>query len=509
MKTKKTAINFITDTIPLLIVSLLGIYKFKLFIQVLGNETLGLYQLFTQIMVYVALVDGGLSSAVLYSLYKPNSEDDKKKFNAILAGAFKTFTKIGAAVFGIAALISFIVPFFIKNSSFDYIYVVITFVLFSLSNVVGYLFVPYNCLLEVKEKKYIYNLTSQIGQIVLSVTEIVMLLLKVRFEYILIMHTIVKLLASLIEVYICKKEFPDIKITQKEKDYSFKKHINSLLFHKINGLVGSNIDTLIISSFLGLKSVAIYSTYNYIINMLKNILGKISASMTAFVGNALVKSKEKTYELYEEFNSLLFYIAIIICTPLTLAIDDFIRIFYEGEIVTNFLIAISFVVILFTFIIKMDTNMFINAGGLYKETKYCALTDTITNLILSFTLVYLIGIPGVLIATAFSVFIAEYILKTKVVHKHIFNRSPKPYYLKNIKFFLLYIIDLVIGYNIINQFTINNILTWFIIFIIYTSINALIILGIFTLMKENKFINRIKVLLKRGAWYEKSIIYST
>lgn len=498
MKTKKTAINFITDTIPLLIISILGIFKFKLFIQVLGNETLGLYQLFSQIMVYVALVDGGLSSAVLFSLYKPNAEKDKKKFNAILAGAYKIFSKIGMIVFLIAAIISFIVPYMIKDCTFNYWYVIITFLLFSLSNVIGYFFVPYNCLLEVKEKKYIYNLTSQIGQIVLSISEIIMLILKIKFEYILIMHTIVKLLASLVEVYICKKEFPDIKINQKEKDYSFKKHINSLVFHKINGLVGSNIDTLIISSFLGLQEVAIYSTYSYIITMLKNILGKISSSMTAIVGNYLVKEKKKMYELYEEFNAMLFYIAIIICTPLTLAIDDFINIFYEGEIATNFLIAISFVAILFTFIIKMDTNMFITASGLYKETRHCALTDTIINLTFSLTLVHIIGIPGVLIATAFSVFIAEYILKTKVVHNKIFSLSPKKYYLNNIKFFILYIIDLVLGYYIINLFTINNILSWLIIFIIYTIINSLIILGIFTMMKENKFINRVKVLLKRG-----------
>ena len=221
--------------------------------------------------------------------------------------------------------------------------------------------------------------------------------------------------------------------------------------------------------------------------------------MTAIVVNFLVKSKDKMYELYEEFNSMLFFIAIVLCTPLTLAIDDFISIFYEGEITTNFLIAVSFVAILFTFIIKMNTNMFINAGGLYKETKYCALTDTIINLILSLTLVHIIGIPGVLIATAFSVFIAEYILKTNVVHNNIFSMSPKSYYIKNIKFFLLYIVDLIIGYYIINLFTIDSILIWFIIFAIYTILNALIILGIFTIMKENKFINRVKILVKRGA----------
>ena len=181
MKTKKTALIFITDIIPLLIISFLGIFKFKLFLQILGSEILGLYQLFTQIMIYVALVDGGLSNAVLYSLYKPNVNNDKKKFNALLAGAYKRFSLIGALVFGIACIVAIFVPSFIKDCSFDYWYVVITFLLFSLSNVIGYFFVPYNCLLEVKEKKHIYNIVIQSGQIILSITEIIMLLNNIKF----------------------------------------------------------------------------------------------------------------------------------------------------------------------------------------------------------------------------------------------------------------------------------------------------------------------------------------
>ena len=497
MKTKKTILIFITDIIPLLVVSFLGIFKFKLFLQILGSETLGLYQLFTQIMTYVALVDGGLSSAVLYSLYKPNTEGDKKKFNALLAGAFKRFSLIGATVFGIAFITSFFVPFFIKDTPFDYWYIIITFLLFSTSNVIGYFFVPYNCLLEVKEKKHIYNIIIQGGQIILSATEIIMLLNNMKFELILIMHSVVKLLSHLVEMYICKKEYPDIKLTQKDKNYEFKTHIGALIFHKINGLVGSNIDSIIISSMLGLEYVAIYSTYNYIINMMKNILGKLSASMTAIIGNYMVKSKEKVYEIYQEFNSMLFYIAIVVCTSLTLAINGFIEIFYEGEIQTESLIAISFVAILFTFIIKMSTTLFVSAGGLYKETKHCAITDTIVNLILSLTLIHYIGISGVLIATAVAVFIAEYILKTRVVHKYIFEKSPKKYFIKNIKFFIIYIIDLIAGHYIINLITINNIFVWFIAFAIFTIINALIILLVFYLLKETKFIERFQYLFKK------------
>ena len=332
----------------------------------------------------------------------------------------------------------------------------------------------------------------------LSVLEIVMLVTGFKFGYILLMHSVVRLIAHLVEVYVCKKMYPDINFRNKNKDFSFKKYLNSLIFHKINGLIGSNIDTVIISSFLGLTHVAIYSTYSYIITMLKNILGKLSSSMTAIVGNNLVHNKERMYELYHEFNGMLFYMAIVTCVPLILSINGFIDIFYSGKIETSFLIALSFSLILFMFIIKSDTVMFVSAGGLYKETKYCAIVDTIINLTLSLSLVHFIGISGVLFATAFSVFIAEYILKTLVIHKHLFQKSARDYFLNNIKFFILFALDLVGGYYIVNLIKIDHLLEWFGFYIAFTLVNGLIIYGIFKLFNETKFIKRVKMLKRRA-----------
>ncbi len=496
-KTKKTVLNLVTDVIPLIIISLLGIFKVKLFIQYLGNETMGLYNLFSNIMIYVSLVDGGIASAVLFSLYKPNANGDTKKLSELLSGALTVFSKIGMIVFGIAFIVSFFVIFFIKNCAFDYWYIVLTFLLFSLSNVIAYFFVPYQELLQVKEKKYIYNVIGQSGQIVLSILEIIMLITGFKFGYILLMHSLVKLVANLIVSYVCKKMYPEINLRNKNKDFSFKKYLNSLIFHKINGLISSNIDTIIISSMIGLASVAIYSAYSYIITMMKNILGKLSSSMTAIVGNSLVHNKERMYEIYMEFNSMLFYVAISICVPLIIAFDGFIDIFYEGAIKTDFLIALSFTLILFVFIVKQSTIMFVNAGGLYKETKHCAIVDTCINLTLSLTLVHLIGISGVLFATAIAVFVAEYTLKAIAVHKHIFQKSSRHYFMRNIKFFIIFILDLLLGIYLHNQFDINNLGKWFIYFISYTIINGSIVLIIFRIFGETKFIGRFKMLIGR------------
>jgi O-antigen/teichoic acid export membrane protein len=495
MKTKKFVLNLITDVIPLIIISILGLYKSKYFLQFLGSDTLGLYNLFSQIMIYIALVDGGLSSAVLCALYKPNTEGNTSKFNEILTAVRKVFAKIGIVIFGLAFIVSFVVPFFIKDNSFEYFYVVGAFLLFALSNVIGYFFVPYQSLLEVKEKKYYVNICLEVGQIVLSILEIILLISGVGFLWILLMHSVVKLVSNIAIYIICKKKYPDVNFKNDSEDRTFTGQVKHLIFHKVNGLIGSNIDILIITRFQGLTNVAIYSTYNYFINMLKTIMGKISGAMQAIVGNFMVRSKNKIYDLYKEINSMVFFLAIILCCPLTLALDYFIDIWYEGEIATSFAISISFVLILFLYIVKMNTNTFINSAGLFKETKKCAIVDTIVNLTLSLILVYFIGIPGVLIATVISVFISEYIMKTIVAHKYIFEKSVIKYFLSNIKFFILYIIELVVGYYIISMVSINTIVSWFAIFIVYTILNSAITLFIFYLLKEVKFINRLKLLI--------------
>ena len=498
MKTKRSFLNFITDVIPLIIVSILGIFKLKLFIQVLGNETLGLYQLFTQIMVYIALVDGGLTSAVLFHLYKPNAKGDDKKLNDILSAARKSFDLIGTAIFTIAFVVSFFIKFLIKDCSYDMSYLMLVFMLFSLSNVFGYFFVPYQVLLEVKEKKYLTNTCLQLGQILLSVFEIIMLLNGFGFIAILIMHAVVKLVSNIAVAIVCKRVCPNISYKSKNPDFSFTKQIKDLMVHKVNGLIGSNIDILIISKIMGLGSVAIYSIYSYITNMLKNILGKISSSIVAIVGNKNEEDPKRTYEIYKELTSLLFLIAICICVPLTLAINGFIDIWYEHKIVTTNLNAIAFCLLLFIFIIKLATTTFVTSMGLFKETKKCAYTDMTINLTLSLILVRFLGIAGVLFATVISTFISEYIMKAVILFKHSFKKKIRYYFLSNIKYFILAVIDFLIGYLIISHIKIDTIIIWFGVFIIYTLLNALIIAIMFKLMGSLDSLERIKSLFKRG-----------
>ena len=126
------------------------------------------------------------------------------------------------------------------------------------------------------------------------------------------------------------------------------------------------------------------------------------------------------------------------------------------------------------------------------------MVDTCINLTLSLSLVHFIGISGVLFATAIAVFVAEYTLKAIAVHKHIFHTSSLPYFINNIKFFVIFVLDLLLGIYIHDQFVITNLGKWFLYFIPYTFVNGLMIFIIFKILGETTFIGRFKLLFGRG-----------
>lgn len=500
MRTKKSFLNLITDLLPLIIISILGIFKLKLFINVLGDTTLGLYQLYSQFMVYVALVDGDLSSALLFALYRPNSSKNVKKIKEILSASYQVFSIIGIVIFVLTIILSPFIHFFIKDTIFSNSFIALTFILFSLSNIVEYFFVPQRTILEVKEKKYILNICVQTGQIILSIVEIIMLVFRFKFIHILLMHVIIKLLSNILVAMYCRRFYPELCVKgMNKKDFGFIKQIKHLIFHKINGLVVYNIDIILISSFLGLSAAAIYSTYNYIINMLRNILGKISSSIIAIIGNYLSENKDdKSYNLFIEMRSMMFFIAIIISVPLFFALGNFIDIWYEQKIKTDFYITLSFSLYMYIYIIKIPTTTFITSAGLFKETKISALCDTSINLILSIFLIFKTGISGVIFATTISSFIAEYIMKTDVLYKNVFVKHKSiSFHKDNIKFLVFTLIDLVLGILVFNNLEITNIFNWFLINFLYFVLNTIFVYFVFYIFKETEFIARFKYLVKK------------
>ena len=119
MRTKKAIINYITETIPEILIMFLGFFRIKFFLKYLGSDMLGLYQMYGQFFAYINLTEAGFSTAALYALYKPISKNDTKKVNSILSGTNKIFKIIGFGMILIGVIFSFFIKYFIKGNIID------------------------------------------------------------------------------------------------------------------------------------------------------------------------------------------------------------------------------------------------------------------------------------------------------------------------------------------------------------------------------------------------------
>ena len=120
-----------------------------------------------------------------------------------------------------------------------------------------------------------------------------------------------------------KKMYPDIQPVgklPKETTREINKRIKALFTAKLGTTIVNSVDTIVISSFLGLTALAIYQNYYFIMTAVIGVIGVLLSACTAGIGNSLiVETVEKNYIDFKKFNFMLIWLAgICVCCFLNL-----------------------------------------------------------------------------------------------------------------------------------------------------------------------------------------------
>ena len=504
MRTKRTLLNFITDIVPMLLIAVIGVYKIRIFVDFLGEETLGAYQLFAQIFMYLTLVEAGFGTAILYKLYKPAKDNDTKKINELLSGCRVIFNIIAIVIFAFGIVVSFGLNIFIKDLTLDYSYVQVAFLINLIANVLNYFFITFSIIYNINQRKYKTNLIVQAFTIVKSLGEIVLLTQGVNLIGITILGLGTNLIIQVVIMFMSRKDYPELDVNVKDKDFSTKEEIRHILPFKITSLIGNNIDIVVISSFLGLAQVATYGAYNYIVISLRNIVQKFSDASLASIGNITVSDDKDDYTFFREFNSFMFFVAALLCVPLYFLFNPFIQLWVGETMMVNNVTVLFFVAILYSTIVRVPISSYITAYGLFKQTKKAAYIEMVVNFTITLAAVHSFGIMGVLGATVLG-YLASDVFRAKPLYNEKFNRRAVIYYLEYLKYIVLMLVNIAIQYFAFYMLNINfdNFLIWFIVGVASFIENALVMFVLYKLfVKEFKLQQRIYSILgkikKRG-----------
>lgn len=109
-------------------------------------------------------------------------------------------------------------------------------------------------------------------------------------------------------------QYKPIGTLPKEEVKLINQRIKDLFTAKLGGTITGSVDTIVISAFLGLTTLAIYQNYYFIMNAICGFITVIFGSITAGIGNSLVmESEEKNYNDFKKFSFIICYILCICC----------------------------------------------------------------------------------------------------------------------------------------------------------------------------------------------------
>lgn len=493
MRVERTLNNVIVGLVSQVTLLLMNFVTRSVFIKTLGTDYLGVIGLFSNILSILSLANLGIGSSIVYSLYKPLAYQDEDKINIVMNFYKKAYNIIGIVIFVIGiSLLPFLdimmkeVPA-IPNIELMYF-------LYVLNSSITYFFIYKSSIIIADQKKYVITWIQCIFTIVSNIAQILILIKMKSYVTVLCLNIIITMLQNAYIVYKANKNYPYIKKKikkrlDKDEQKSIFKNLFALSLYNLSGAVYNGTDNIIISSFIGVHMVGIYSNYCLILNGVKSLLNQVFHSFIASVGNLNVtESDEKKYYIFNVLYFMNFWIYGLAGICLLVLLNPFITVWIgEKYILDNIIIVIIFLDFFIGGLIS-SSSVFKNSAGLYWNGKFAPIICVLINLGLSLALVNYMGIAGVLIGTIVSRLATYSWVDPYVTFKYVLKKPFKDYWVKYTKYILIVILTGSITWIICSVFTINSIVTLLIKGVLCLIIPNLIFYWIFHKTEEFKYV---------------------
>ena len=413
-RTKNSARNIFWGILLKLTATVIPFVNRTVIIHTLGLEYTGISSLFTSILSVLSLAELGISSAILFSMYRSIAEEDYRKTNALLLFYKKAYAVIGSIVLCIGLLICIRLDLFIAGDYPKGINIYIVYLLFLANSVASYFFFAYSALILTANQRE--DINHRINIAVTLVREIIQFFVLVVTSnyYIYVFLAIVATIIHNVWVYLeAKKKYPRLIAEgnlSKDEKKSLQKQIAGLVIGKLSVVSRNSFDSIVISAFLGLIPAAIYGNYYYIMNAIFGLIFYFCSGMRASIGNKIAtRSVQENYVDMLSF-SYGFYVIYVFCSV--------------GII-----------------------SQYWEAAGLFWENRIRFIIEAITNLVLNIILVQFWGLNGIISATIVSMFFATNILGPQISFKYYFKDcNIWGYYKKQIIYLMITVIMCALCY---------------------------------------------------------------
>lgn len=406
MRTRYSIINMLFNIGGQFLTMLLSFINRMVFIRCLSAEYLGVNGLFTDVLSILNFAELGIGTAMVFSMYEPAARDDEQKL-ARLMNLYKWMYRavaVSVLLFGLV-LLPFL-PYLIKGGE-GIEHITLIYMIYVLGSASSYLLSYKNSIYQAYQKGYICAGWSMACECIKTVSQITVLLLTRNFILYLAVQQAIQFLPNIMVSRMVDKEFPYLKecheLPEREERNGILKNIGAMSMHKLATVIVRNTDSLLMSSFIGLATVGLYSNYRLVLNALNNLLNKFATAFSGSVGNfAALENSDRLYQVYKEMDFLFFVQSAYLTGGLMMLFNPLIELLFGRE----YCFPMTTVAIIVTefYISRMrQTNLlFREVMGLFWNDRYKAVAESIINLVASLILVRQYGVTGIIWGTIIS-----------------------------------------------------------------------------------------------------------
>ena len=444
-----------------ILTSILGFISRTVFIYTLGQSYLGISGLLQNIFGLLAISELGLSTAIGFSLYKPLAKNDTKLISTLMSLYKKAYRVIGLVILVIGIVLYKYLDFFVQPSQqpkeIFYIYF-----MYLINIVVGY-FLSYKTTLISSDQNGYKLVPIQIRvNTIATILQIIYLVVFKNYLGYLFIQIATSILLNFLQNRFITKEYKHINFNSKDKLPNnevlvIKKNIFGLMASKIGEFCVNSTDNLIISKFIDLISVGIYSNYIMLRNLVNGYIGILFGAITAGFGNLVANENEE--KCLEVFN-ILFFVSFVLYSFEAVAFMCLFNPFIKLWIGDNYLFSLPvvFVIVLNNFLtgLRMPIITMKSAAGIYTEDIWVPFGFSIVNLFLSIILAKYFGVFGVVVGSIIGSLLTADWYRPIIIFKKVFKVSVKYYFKKYTIYVSLGVFYMIITYKVCSYITINN-----------------------------------------------------
>lgn len=507
-RTKNTKRNILIGEIDKVTGIILPFIVRTMIIHIMGAEYLGLTSLYYSIIQMLNLAEMGFGTAIIYSLYKPIADEDTPKINALLKFYKKVYSISGLIVLISGLFIMLFLRHFIKGEPPTDLNIYFLYLIYLLNACIGFFVYPnMKALIIAHQRDSLSGFIHIFTQLGMYIAQAVFIYFSRDYYLYAAMMPLSSLIYSILCGKIAEKKYPDYRPDGSIDEETYKKiktQVIGVFIRKTATLSRNALDSIFISSYLGLGITAIYNNYYYILDSVVLIIAVIKTSMAGGVGNSIAtETKDKNFNDMKKIDFLFMTIGGC-CTAMMLCLYQPFMKLWVGDSMT-LPVYYAFLFSLYFYILKMSDirTLYAEAIGVWWEARYISVAEAFTNLALNWILIKHFGLVGIIIATLISYFIFNFIGGGIVLFKKYFDKEK---YIRYIRYHLIYFISAVvislIAYLITSSINLNSFLDFIIKGILCLSIAIILYFVIYN--RTDVYREGIQLVLKKGNKNEKN-----